>query len=468
MKYLKKVISVIAVCSLFGTLLCGCQNGGNTAESDGKIKITVGDWPTKEEPEYPIYEEMKANFEKKYPDIEVSTDEWGFHVNTFLQKAASGQLPSVYVTSFTEIKRIIDTGYAADVTTHMQESGFEQKMREDVLDLISKDGKIYAVPESTYAMGLYINMNLFKKAGLVNEDGTPKIPQTWEQVAEYSQIIREKTGQAGFVLPTMKNTGGWHFVNIAWAYGTNPQFMTKEGDKWVADFSGKECTEALQFVKDLKWKYNALPENALIEHNKAVEMFATDKAAMFLCTPEWHSFTDTYKMDKDSIAMASMPGGPAGKCTQMGGNLYVLKGGLTDEEIDACFKWLEFAGISPNVTDETKATMEDKYKTNVEQNRVTGVRKYSMWKSGEDVPVEKYTDELIAKYKNVDGKLFEDYESFDNVELIPEPPVNCQQLYAALDGCLQKVIADKSADPAELLKTAENDFQLNYLDGATF
>lgn len=468
MKQLKKFVSVITMFSLLGAFMCGCSNSEKTSGADGKIQITVGDWPTKEEPEYPIYEELKTKFEEKYPDIKVTTDEWGFHVNTFLQKAASGQLPSVYVTSFTEIKRIIDTGYAADVTTHMKGSGFDTKIREDVLDLISKEGNIYAVPAKTYAMGLYINMNLFEKAGLVNEDGTPKIPKTWEDVAEYSQIIREKTGQAGLVLPTMKNTGGWHFINIAWAYGANPQLMTKESDKWVADFSGEECTAALQYVKDLRWKYNAIPENALIEHNKAVEMFATDKAAMFLGTPGWNALTDTYGMDKDKIAMAGMPAGPAGKCTQMGGTLYVLKGGMTDEEVDACFKWLEFSGVSPNLTEDARVSMEEEYKANVEQNRVTGIKGFSMWKNGEDVEVEKYTNELIAKYKNVDEKLFADYESFADIEIIPEPPVNCQQLYAALDGCIQKVIAEESADPAELLKTAENDFQLNYLDGASF
>lgn len=465
---MKKIISMIMACSLVGAVVCGCSDNLKTVSQDEKIKITIGDWPTKEEPEYPIQEALKAKFEEKYPNIEISTDEWGFHVNTFLQKAASGQLPSVYVTSFTEIKRIIDTGYAADVTKHMQTSGFDSKMREDVLDIISKDGKIYAVPSNTYVMGLYINMNLFEKAGLINSDGTPKIPQTWEQVAEYSQIIREKTGQAGFVLPTMKNTGGWHFINMAWAYGANPELMNKEGDKWTADFSGAECTQALQFVKDLRWKYNAIPENALIEHSKAVEMFATDKAAMFLCTPGWNALTDTYGMDKDKIAMASMPAGPAGKCTQMGGTLYVLKGGMTDEEVDACFKWLEFSGVSPNLTDDAKASMEEEYKANVAQNRVTGIKRFSMWKDGEDVEVEKYTDALIKKYKNVDSKLFADYESFADIKIIPEPPVNCQQLYAALDGCIQKVIAEESADPAALLKSAENDFQLNYLDGVNF
>lgn len=42
-------------------------------------------------------------------------------------------------------------------------------------------------------MGLYINKPLFTKAGLVNEDGSVKVPQTYEELAEFAGIIKEKT-----------------------------------------------------------------------------------------------------------------------------------------------------------------------------------------------------------------------------------------------------------------------------------
>lgn len=467
MKKFKRIIALGLAVTLSCSLFAGC--GKKDEAKDGKVTITVGDWPTKEEPNYEIYQEMKEKFEKKYPNIKIKTDEWGYSVNSFLQKAASGQLPSIYVTSYTEIKRIIDTGYAADVTKHMKESGYADKLRDSIRDLISKDGKIYAVPSNAYVMGLYINMNLFKKAGLVNEDGTPKVPKTWEEVAEYSQIIRKKTGQAGFVLPTMGNCGGWHFMNIAWGHGVNKQFMNKKDGKWTTDFTSKEAIDALKYVQDLRWKYNAVPENALMDHNKMLELFATDQAAMFLAAPSWHQLTDAYAMDKDDIAVGSMPAGPAGKYTQMGGELRVLKGGLSEEEIDACFKWLDFTGVSTKLTEDSKESMEKEYIANADANRVAAIKTFSMWdEDGEIAEIEKYRLELIEKHRNTDKKLYADYEDFSKISIVPEPPINCQQLYAALDGCIQKVLSEKNADPEELLKKAASDFQTNYLDKAAY
>ncbi len=35
---------------------------------------------------------------------------------------------------------------------------------------------------------------------------------------ETAKVIREKTGKAGYALPTINNQGGWHFMNIAWSW----------------------------------------------------------------------------------------------------------------------------------------------------------------------------------------------------------------------------------------------------------
>ena len=42
--------------------------------------------------------------------------------------------------------------------------------------------------------------------------------------------------------------------------------------------------------------------------------------------------------------------------------------------------------------------------------------------------------------------------------------MNSQELYKILDACIQSVLTDKNADPAELIKNANSDFQKNYLD----
>ena len=461
----KKVIAAAMSGVIAIGLLVGCANSGQKS-SEGQVTIKVGAWPSEtDEKNYERYEAIKENFEKEYPNIKIERDEWGFDLDTFLPKAASGQLPDIYVTSFTEIKRIIQAGYACDVTKYMEKYKYTDYLRDDVAKLISNsDGEIYAIPSNAYSMGLMINLNLFREAGLLKEDGTPMIPETWEQVAEFAQTIKQKTGQAGFSMATMNNVGGWHFLNIAWAYGVTPEFAKQENGKWTADFATPEGEAALQFVKDLKWKYNAVSENALFDFEEMYKMFATDRTAMIIADPPLNVLVDRYGMKNTDIAVASMPAGPAGKFTQIGGELNVLKDGLTDEQIDACFKWLAFNGITPELSEERKVNIESQYKLNNEKGYAVGIKPYNLWKDDNIAPVRKYEEEMIEKYTNIDTKMVADYQDFDKVTPLSEPPISCQQLYSLIDGCIQKVWTDEQADPITVLQKAANDYQVNYLN----
>ena len=466
MKFKKIMAAAMSAALAIGTL-AGCSPSNGKNDSTDKITIKVGGWPSEEgnKEAYTRMESIKKKFEEKYSDIKVEEDEWGFDLNTFLPKAASGQLPDVYITSITEMKRIIRSGYASNVSKYMKKYKYTDYLRDDILKLISDDkGEIYALPKFAYSMGLLINLKLFREAGLVKEDGTPQIPETWEQVAQYAQTVKQKTGKAGFSMATMNNVGGWHFMNIAWAYGVTKEFAKQENGSWTADFATPEGTAALQFVKDLKWKYDAVGENALLDFDEMYKMFATGRTAMMVADPPMNALIEQYGMKNSDIAAVSMPAGPAGRFNQIGGELYVMKNGLSDEVIDACFKWLQFNGTTPELTDDVKENIDSQYKMENEKGYVVGIRKYSMWKSDNIPPVQKYEDEVRTKYTNINPKMFTDYENFDKVTPIAEPPVSCQQLYSLLDGCIQNVWTDKNADPEKLMKDAANKYQVNYLD----
>ncbi|MEG1779294.1 MAG: extracellular solute-binding protein, partial [Oscillospiraceae bacterium] len=396
---------------------------------------------------------------KLYPNITVTPDNWVYTVDSFLPKASSNQLPTVYNTWFTDVQKIVDAGYAADITEYMQKNGYIDAISDQTKKMVSKDGKYYGIPTDAYAMGLFINMNLFKQAGLVNPDGTPIIPQTYEELAKTAATIKEKTGKAGMVLPTINNCGGWHFMNIAWSYGT--EFIKKNGAKYESAFASEEGIKALQYVKDLKWKYNALPDNSLVDIPEMQKLFATDQAAMFFSAPSGDELISVYKMNKDNIAMGSLPAGEKGRYSLMGGNLVMLSPDATSNEIDAAFKWFELDGKSPKVSDDTKASWDSKYKLANERNLIVGIKPYEIWGDSDRA---KQEDEIRKKYLNVNLDLFKEYSEFKDVQIHAEEPVCCQELYKTLDSCIQAVLTDKNADPAKLMTQAASDFQKNYLD----
>lgn len=445
-------------------MLAGCGGGiGRKAPAadSGKVDLTVGNWPQEDNTALlKVFDRRVEKLKEIDPNINVIPDGWVYDLDSFLPKAASGQLPTMYNTYFTEMTKIMDAGYAADITQQIEENGYNGMVNEQIMNLSVSNGKNYAVPETAYMMGLACNVKLFEEAGLVDENGVPKFPQTYQELAETAQTIREKTGKAGFFMATKSNQGGWHFMNIAWSYGV--EFMKKEGDKWAASFNSPEMIEAVQYVKDLKWKYHALVDNALVDVNEFDKLFATDQVAMGITAPgDFSASIRTYGMDKDNIAASVLPAGPKSRSCLMGGVFYVFAPNATKEQIDAGFKWFDVSGMSPKVTDEMKAEWGEKAKSDNENGYVVGCPSLPLWVNQERVDAEQ---QAKKPYVNVDPKMFEQFGNTEGVELRPEEPTCAQDLYKILDGVIQEVLINENADIPALVQKAANDFQVNFLD----
>ena len=212
---LKKVLSLVLSAVMVTAVCAGCAQKND----DGKTVVSIGYWPDDTWPESyrDLLEGYKTTIETENPDVVIEKDT----VNTtdakiFSAKAAANTLPTMWQSHFTEIQKIINSGYARPITDILEKNGYIDAMNPDLLDLVKgKDGEIYAFPTDCSTMSLTINKELFTKAGLVNEDGSVKIPDTYEEMAEYAKIIKDKTGKAGFGIGTTSNHGGWLFMNIA-------------------------------------------------------------------------------------------------------------------------------------------------------------------------------------------------------------------------------------------------------------
>lgn len=106
---------------------------------------------------------------------------------------------------------------------------------------------------------LYYNKQLFTDAGLDPE--TP--PESWDELVEYAQKLT-KEGQWGFHMSAFSDsyyeTVSWQYEVMVWQNGGE---MWDEN--WQPKFNSPEGIEALQFMKDLIYKYKvstvAPPEN---------------------------------------------------------------------------------------------------------------------------------------------------------------------------------------------------------------
>lgn len=433
----------------------------NAVDEDAPVEFSVSDWPDDTNPDWLANREaLKDQLEEMYPNITLVGDTFAYKADVFAMKAAADQLPNLYSTWFTETKNIISQGYAADITDIMKEKGYDKLLNPQVLDLVTDDeGRIYGMPLDAYQMALVVNKELFEQAGLVNDDGSLMFPDTWDELAEYAQIIKEKTGKAGLAFPTTENCGGWISQNIAYGYGVEYEKKNDDGT-WTATFDTQEAKDTLQYIKDLKWEYDGLLDDAVVSLGDALQYFGTGQAGMLITSLPFEVVT--YGMDISNVAATKMPAGPAGRYAQMGGNVYMFSRNSTPEQIAAGFKWIELNGKKPELTDEEVANARAELEGAVADGRVVLPKEpMSIWQSGNWLEERNKLREELA---NTDYEDYKTYYEADDLTVVPEPSACAQELYSVWDGIIQEVITNKDADVDALVAGANSDFQTNYLD----
>ena len=461
-KNLKKAIAAGMVCTLIISAAAGCgvkKSGGGDGE---QVVLKVGNWPSAElqKEAYELWEGYLAEMTAKYPNIKVEKDPFNYDYDTFLPSAASGQVPNVFQVPFTEPKKLVNTGYVADLSEQFEKYGYKDAFNDSVLDIISSEGKYYGVPYESSIIGMFYNRNLFKEAGLVNEDGSLIYPKTTDELVQTAVKIKEKTGKAGFAFPTVDRQGGWAIMSFAWSQGV--EFMKQDSDgKWKATFDSPEMVGVMQFISDLKWKYNVLPENILLQRTDADQLFGTNQLAMmygaeFMLKEIFPKFV----LKSDEISTSPVPKGTHGAVSQVGGSIYMCSKDSTPEQLDAAFKWFDVRGVGPEMNEKTMENKSNEYKVNSETGYIVPPISYSIYKSPERLKKE---NEVISNYINVKPEIWNTMYD-DSVKIQPEEPVEAQQLYSVLSSLMQRVLSDKNVNIEEIVKEANANFQSDFLD----
>ncbi|MDF2942704.1 MAG: extracellular solute-binding protein family 1 [Herbinix sp.] len=424
-----------------------------------KVQLKLGIWPEDTlTADIELHKGYVATFNATHPNVEVVPSYYKYATDTFVPLAESGNLPTIFESWYTEPQKLINGGFVADITDILQERGWLDIINPSIRDLLSKDGRIYGIPRDGYALGLMINVALFEEAGLVDADGYPLYPKTWTELAETAKKIKDATGQAGLCLLAKDNAGGWHFSNIAWAFGAT--LTLEENGKFVSNIDSPEAIAAMEYVKSLKWEYDVLtPDPTNEDWGSGFVELGTGAAAMYIAANDAvNQPTQVNGLPVDKLAMTALPAGPNGdQYSLSGGTPYMFSKNATVEEINAALDYLEVMGKAPVATEDAIAGMRADAQSKV-ANGVPVIPRFPCWIADDVLAAEA---DVTAEFGNVDTKLFDTYfaaiKSDGNLRL--EEPGSAQDLYSELTKVLQAVVTDKNADVAALMKTADENYQ---------
>jgi ABC-type glycerol-3-phosphate transport system substrate-binding protein len=452
---MKKVMAVLflALC----VVSFGFAGGAEDANA-GKTVVELGMWPEDTLPgEIVMHEEFVKQFNALYPDVVIEPAQYRYAIDTFVSLVESGQLPTIYEGWFTEPQKHIDNGMVKDITNELNSLGWTAKMNPSVLNILSRNGRVYGVPRDGYALGLMLNVELFRQAGLVDRDGIPLYPKTWQELAQTAKVIKDKTGMPGFLLCAKDNNGGWHFSNIAWAFGADLQEQIN--GKWMSQLNTPEVVAAMEFVKSLKWEYDVLtPEPTNEDWASGFVAIGTGTAAMYMAAADAvNQPTMVNGLPVTDLAIAPMPAGPGGQYSLMGGTPYEFAPDATSEEVMGALHYLEIMGRAPVVDARTIAGLE----ADAAMRRTNGVPVLPSFPVWSDPAYIKAQMDSVNKYSNVDFRLYADYYTMvaDESNLRTEEPMLTQDMYAELTKVIQECVTSRNANVKALLDTADANFQ---------
>jgi ABC-type glycerol-3-phosphate transport system substrate-binding protein len=457
---MKKFIALFFVLAFVcGTVFVFAGGGGDKkAAESGKTVVKLGNWPADTLPgDIAMHQEWVKQFNQKYPDVIIQPAYYFYAVDTFVPMAEAGQAPTVFEPWFTEPPKLISGGFVKDVTAEVKALGWDAKMNDSVKSILSRDGKLYGVPRDAYALGLMLNVELFRQAGLTDNNGLPKYPKTWDELAETARTIKEKTGSAGLCLLAKDNAGGWHFTNIAWGFGA--QFEVQRNGKWAAQINTPEAAAAMNYVKDLRWKYDVLTADPTNEDwGTGFQQLGTGNAAMYIAAQDAvNQPTQVNGLPVGDLALVPIPAGPKGRYSLMGGTIYMFAANAAPAEVTAALHYLEIMGKGPVVNPDTVAGLRADA-ANRKNNGIPVLPSFPAWT---DPALLKAQQDAVNEYLNVDMRLYNDYYNAvagaDNLR--PEEPQAAQDLYAELTKVLQAVITDRNANVQALLDAAQANFQ---------
>lgn len=334
----KKAITLLVCLALFGSLMTACsgKEKEQTAEENGDsgsptVKLVMSDrnmpyitsTPNLNEDKY-----VSKLRELSKTDVRIEAMPQGEYSKKLNLMFAAGELPDAIqvlngITS-PEVASALNNGAFYDLNDLIDQyaPSLKTKIGKNLWDssLVSKDGKIYAVPGESPTPNnriVYIRKDWLDKLGL-------QVPRTIDEYLNVQRAFRDKDPNGNGKADEIPFVGrkNFDFATVFFgAYDVSPEGWKFENNQLVPNFIRPQMKEALklhQLMYQEKLMDNEIFVNQAADWGSKIE--ATQRVGMWVHAAEYPDKTATaYKNLNPSIAFINIPAptGPDGK----GGNL---------------------------------------------------------------------------------------------------------------------------------------------------
>lgn len=255
-----------------------------------------------------------AAFQKSNPDIKVEItgytgDQAGFTKLT--QAVQSGQAVDVFRLPSDILPLLVKDGLVAPIDQFLTAED-KADIYPNMIQAVSIDGKAYAWPLWVPPVGMYLNLDVFKEAGVE----PPKGQWTYDQFVETAKKLTFKRadgtqvyGYTALIDPGVVNA--WPFI-----LGDGAKPLSDDNTKYT--FDTPQAISGLQKLVDLAQKYKVTPPDFGSQTLQDIQTGFKDKK-VYAMYSEPSGASSGYASAKLNFDVAPMPTGATGKPVTAGG-----------------------------------------------------------------------------------------------------------------------------------------------------
>lgn len=273
MKKVTKILSVMCAVAAASASLTGCKG------KDTKDITTVSVWSGSGGGKAVITNMVKEFNEGIGKDNNVAIDitfKEGDQNEQLDLAFKTGQAPDIFITSY--LDKYVENGYIAPIEDLPGGEELVGKYSGELIPNIhTYKEKTYCLPQETITFGLVYNKDMFKKAGIVDENGDAKPPQTLDEVIEYAKKLTDNSKREyGIIFPI--KWGG--FVDYELGSVLQASYGRNEYNPVTGQYDFSVWKKVLEFAKQLKDDGSIYPGSENIDNDAARARFAEGNVGM--------------------------------------------------------------------------------------------------------------------------------------------------------------------------------------------
>ena len=299
---MKKLGSLMLVSALLCTLLAGCGQKEQTPSSDGSssgesVELNLYYW---DESFNDAMAQIVADFESTHENIKINltTIPWGEYWTKLQTALPTDSGPDIFWCNYMYSLEFIPNNLMLPVdTTNVDTSQYVA----EALDMLSSDGKLYAVPFMLDSVAMVYNKDMFDAKGIAY----PTADWTWEDLRATAAALTDDSTY-GYCLDFQSQMGTFNFLlqNGVTVY---------EEDGLTPNFNSDAAKEAFNFQYDLVFTDKSSPNAAQLSELSKGDRFMAGQVAMTYCTSPY--VATYYDALGDALGCVELPAGKEEACT---------------------------------------------------------------------------------------------------------------------------------------------------------